>query len=389
MENPQIKGGSAAIACVLFFLVLEGFCSFLSVAHRFWASQDHETPSTKYDETLGWVGIPNFYEKDYYAPDTYVRINSRGFRANEEYTDQVPPGKLRIICSGDSFTFGNGVDNDHTWCQFLGSIDNRIQPVNLGESGYGIDQMYLRYRQDGSMLEHDVHVFALITEDFRRMQATAPGGYGKPVLKLRNGQLVAGNTPVPKPSRFLPWVASTLSTLRQLKFVAALAWLAERVAPVRDSGFSNGPTAEQRQILDKLLDDLQAIEKQKNSVLVLLYLPYWTSDVDSRGPGPAWRTWVRGECGKRGIALIDLIDDFQKLPVPTRDGLFIWPGSPQYSVDVSGHYDDQGHEWVARELYARLTSIPKVAEKLGVHDSEPAKGQRGSSAYRVKDHGLK
>ena len=47
-----------------------------------------------------------------YGWQKYVRTNSLGFR-NETETDTVaPPGKLRIICAGNSFTYGQGVAND-------------------------------------------------------------------------------------------------------------------------------------------------------------------------------------------------------------------------------------------------------------------------------------
>jgi hypothetical protein len=360
----------AAAACVFFFLILEGLCSSLFVAYQLWSPEEHRTlsgPSVQYDKELGWVSVANFYEKSYYAPNIDLRTNSRGFRANEEFTERVPPGKLRIICSGDSEAFGDGVENDHTWCQDLKSIDDRLQTVNMAETGYGVDQMYLRYQREGSTLDHDVHVFAVVTDDFRRVQYRVVGGYGKPVLKLRNGELVADNVPVPKRSHFLHWLALKPHPLRQFRSLAALAWLVGRVQPARDSAFSNGPTDEQGQILDKMFESLETMEKQKDSVLVLLYLPSRVSDYEQGGASPAWRTWVQAESAKRGIVFVDLIPDFQKLPVTLKDGLFIWPGSVQYFAEAPGHYDDQGHEWVAKELYGRLISIPEVGEKLGLH----------------------
>src|ERR1700676_469005 len=134
---------------LLFFLVIEGVCSGLFVAYQFLSPVEQRTLSAaavQYDQDLGWVSVPNFYHKDYYAPGIYLRTNSRGFRASSDYTQQVPPGKVRIVCSGDSQTFGDGVDNDHAWCQLLQSLDDRFQTVNIAQSGYGLDQMYLRYK---------------------------------------------------------------------------------------------------------------------------------------------------------------------------------------------------------------------------------------------------
>jgi len=143
-------------SCVLFFLLLEGFFSSLLVVYEMWSPQQRRTmtgPSMQYHPELGWVSVPNYYDQNYFAPNIYLRTNSRGFRANEEFTERVPPGKLRIICSGGSFTFGEGVSNDRTWCQDLETIDDRFQTANMSESGYGVDQMYLRYKLDGSVLD--------------------------------------------------------------------------------------------------------------------------------------------------------------------------------------------------------------------------------------------
>lgn len=355
-------------SCVLFFLVLEGLCSGLFVANKISSSPERRTmsgPSMQYDEELGWVSVPSFYEKNYYAPNISLQTNSRGFRADQEFTKQVPSGRLRVICSGDSFTFGEGVSNDHTWCQDLQSIDDRLQGVNMGQSGYGVDQMYLRYKRDGAELDHDIHVFAFITEDFRRMMLASYVGHGKPMLRLRDERLVTENVPAPKPSRLIQWLGTKRVQLRELRSVKLLGSLLGRMMPATDD-FSKGPTEEQAKILDKMFVSLQAMEKQKSGVLVLVCLPTTLHDFEQGGPTPAWRAWLRQESAKMGIDFVDLVDDFQKLPVTVRDGLFIWPGSVQYFAEAPGHYDDQGHMWVAKELYGRLISIPEVAEKLNL-----------------------
>jgi hypothetical protein len=380
----------AAVSSVLFLILLEGLCSCLTVAYQLWPSHQHRTlsgHSVQYDQQLGWVNVPKFYEEDYYAPGVSLRINSQGFRSDQEFTQKVPEGKVRIMCSGDSFTFGDGVGNNSTWCQRLESMNTRFQVVNLGETGYGVDQMYLRYMQEAPRFDHDVHVFAFIADDLRRMQLSNLGGYGKPLLKLRNGELTTENVPVPRRSSFLRWLALKPNPLREFKSLTLLSSLAERLLPASVSAFSNGPTEQQAQILDTIFKDIQAIEGQKNSLLVLLYLPTRVADYETGGASLAWRSWTRNECAKRGIVFVDFIDDFQKLPVTMKDGLFIWPGSIQYFAEVPGHYDDQGHKWIASELYTRLVSMPQVAAKLGQHfENQVAKDDVGLRVRIVNGH---
>jgi len=356
----------AMCACVLFFLFLEGLCSSLFAAYQLFSPQEHPTlsgPSMRYDEQLGWVSVPNFHEKNYYAPGIYLETNSKGFRASQEFAQKVPAGRVRVICSGDSFTFGEGVGNDSTWCQLLESLNPRFQPVNMGESGYGADQMYLWYRREGAVLDHDIHIFAFITEDFRRMQLSSYVGYGKPTLKLRNGDLVTENIPVPPQSRILPRLERKRVLLREFRSVKLLGSLLGSALPAHDP-FSNGPTDQQVRIIDKMLENLQIMEKQKNSVLVLACLPTTLHDYEQQGPTPAWRAWLGAESAKRGIAFVDLVEEFHNLPVTMKDGMFIWPGSVHYFAEAPGHYNDEGNEWVAKELYKRLIALPEVAEKL-------------------------
>jgi len=316
----------------------------------------------RYDAQLGWVTVPNFYQKNYFAPGIGLRTNSMGLRAQQEFAIQPPPGKLRIICSGDSFTFGEGVGDDRTWCQRLESLDSRFQTVNMGESGYGVDQMYLWYQRQGVVLNHSVHIVAFIIEDFRRMQLSNYVGYGKPVLGLRNGELITENVPVPRQSRALPWFQQKRVQLQEFRSVKLLGSLVGLARPIQDP-FNYGPSDQQARVIDKMLEQLQAIEKQKGSDLLLVCLPTTVHQHEQSGPAPAWRAWIRTESAKRGIPFVDLIDDFHKLPVTRQDSMFIWPDSVHYFAEAPGHYNDEGNEWVAKELYARLLSAPKIAKK--------------------------
>src|SRR5271166_2773158 len=185
-------------ATLVLLLVLEGIASVYYVFREAFVSPPvAESLYTEYDRDLGWVNLPNVYLPNMYGRGKYLKTNSQRFRNNEDFPQQVPPGKTRILCSGDSFTLGFGVDNDHTWPQLLATRAPNIETVNMGQGGYGADQAYLWYKRDGVKLDHDIQVFAFIVDDFRRMQALTFIGYGKPILVVENGQLVTKNVPVP------------------------------------------------------------------------------------------------------------------------------------------------------------------------------------------------
>ncbi len=352
----------SALVFVLGFVLIEGTSSGIIIAHKVWISlRTHHPSYIRYDRELGWVSIPNYYDKDCFAPGVYLRTNSRGFRGNQETADPIPPGKVRLICSGDSFTLGDGVDNDHTWCQRLASMNNSLETVNMGESGYGLDQMYLGYRRDGMSFGDDIHVLAVIGDDFRRMDCSdMVGCQNKPVLRLRNESLVVTNVPVPREPRLARWWRWNGRSLRELRTVQLSEAGLSRITPRKPP---TGPTTALCQTISKVIDELRSLNSEKNRVFVLAYLP---TQEDYYGTDPSfafWRAFLRQETARTGLPLIDLTEDFQKLSPQEVRRLFIQP-NPSRPTFGAGHYSDEGNEFVARELYSDLLSRPEIQGKF-------------------------
>jgi hypothetical protein len=207
------------VVLLVLFALLEGAASLLFIANQIRRTPSAEASYSRYDETLGWVSRPNVSLPDVYGPGVYLRTNSQGFRNDRDFARAVPPGKTRVICSGDSFTLGFGVNNDQAWCQRIAVIDPRFETVNMGQGGYGLDQAYLWYMRGGAALDHQVHLFAFITDDFIRMQSNQFLGYGKPVLGLRNDSVVVTNQPVPKTFWFTRWRGSHAHAIGNLNIV--------------------------------------------------------------------------------------------------------------------------------------------------------------------------
>jgi hypothetical protein len=357
-----------ALCTVFVFFVLEGFCSSLLALRKIHenivrarASRYH----TQFDKQLGWANIPNYYEKDYFNPGVYVRINSQGFRSSGPFDAKVPPNTLRIVCVGDSMTFGTGVDNDHTWCQDLASLDHRFEAVNAGVPGYGVDQMYLHYLRDTAWLDHDVMILAVIGDDFRRMQLRIFSEYAKPTLTLRNDQLVVDNVPSPVISRLGSVVRRyrLIDPILQLSTVRAESWVFQKLLPAPTT---YGPTsAQEEQIPAKVIEALQVINKRKNSVLVLVYLPTEEELVSNDSPR-TWRHFLHDEAAATGIVLVDFGDIMRQLPADQVQQFYIAPG-PQslYPADV-GHFTNDGNAYVAQKLHDLLMTM-EGSQKLAAN----------------------
>jgi hypothetical protein len=310
-----------------------------------------------YDTLLGWVNPPNFFHRDLFAPGVYLRTNAQGFRDDHLIAPRVPPGRIRAVCSGDSFTFGFGVDNDHTWCALLERKIRRLEAVNMGVSGYGADQAYLRYKRDTRTLDHDLHIFAVIMADFQRMPLSEFVGAEKPVLRLDGDTLRLENVPVPSGSYRMRRLAPSLSKARQRIAQLRTAVLIKRLRQ-RLSGHRVGSDKDSvhRQVAERVLVDLTKLSQAKNSQLVVLLLPTRNDWADTTRED--WRRMLNTAAERHGYLFVDLQDEFRRLPRDSFDLLFFAPH------DVGGHYGDAGHQWVADRLYQHLLASPKIAPLL-------------------------
>jgi hypothetical protein len=346
---------SLAVA-VFTCLLCEGTSSvFLVVRDASGTRPLAERSHTEYDEELGWVNLPDLFIKDLYGPGVYLKTNAQSFRNNHDFSATTPNDKVRIICSGDSFTFGYGVDNDHTWCQLLASKSEQLESVNMGQGGYGVDQAYLWYKRDGNQLDHDIHIFTFITDDFARMQDSSFLGYGKPVLALEDNVIVTRNVPVPKRSFYTPWLIHALRSLNNLRSIRLSQELVYRGDTISTTSTPN------QEVVLKIIEDLYQTNQAKDSTLVLVYLP--TREDFTEDKSESWRQLLDAEADKNNWLFVDLIDEFRKLPPQQVGELFISEDIADY-YGAAGHYTEKGNKFIADTLYQKFLSIQQVSDEL-------------------------
>jgi hypothetical protein len=333
---------NAAITLALFLLV-EGLASVLLTAHgMFKRNPPAERRHTEYDAELGWVNLPNLFVEDMYGPGVNLTTNAQRYRNRRNFGPDVPAGKIRIVCSGDSFTLGYGVGDHETWCHKLTELDERLETVNMGQGGYGVGQAYLWYMRNESTLNHDVHVFAFITDDFRRMQSDTFRGYGKPRLALRDGELVQENSPVPRRAYYVPWLTSAMQKLANLRTIRLLTRLAQGTARTDQGRLDAGPRDSARAVASKIFADLRDASQARARRFVLVYLPtlddYMGLDPDTR----QWRAFVKAEADAHGYLFVDVVSELRSVDPTHVKTLF------------RGHYSVAGNDYVADVLYGRL-----------------------------------
>lgn len=196
--------------------------------------EPNTSPKGAFDQRYGWINRPgNFQEQG----NKYA-INSIGARGWLEFAEEPAEGVHRVICLGDSFTYGSEVRDGQDWPSVIDQGSEEFEVINLGVGGWALDQSYLRWQDQGQHLEPDVVLIGMFIGSIgRHVNRFRPLLYPnddtpavKPRFRLEGKQLVL--VPQPFTSRLAvleAWEAGTLlDTLEEHEFFAgdrpALGW---------------------------------------------------------------------------------------------------------------------------------------------------------------------
>ena len=286
-----------------------------------------------YDALLGWKPKAGRQLLDRFGKNPPATINTQGFRATRDYTPAVPWGRYRIVCLGDSYTYGQYVGDDDTFPAQLEALAPTIEAVNMGRPGYGLDQLYLWYKRDGVFLQTDLLLVAFIAYDLLRMTSDTYHTSPKPQLFLQGNTLVLSNVPVPT------WGGvSTTSWLEEFPQRTALFQVLYKAQQRLFSHYEMFP------VVARIFDDLQELSRARQQHLVLVYLPTLT-DLQGSGrlpQGIAQR--VEHLAREKQILFWNLTSMFQELSASDLMSHFL----------PDGHYSARGNRLVATTLLRAL-----------------------------------
>ena len=168
--------------------------------HAGTTGQPRPEASYGFSPTLGWELRPN-------VRTDRVTSNSQGLRGSREYAPESPAGVRRVLCVGDSFTFGAGLLDDQTMPARLevalnGPGPTRWEVLNFGVEGYGTDQQWLYFSERGLGYHPAVVVLSFFELNLER-NIMSFRDYAKPYFALVDGHLALQNVPVPAPPDLL------------------------------------------------------------------------------------------------------------------------------------------------------------------------------------------
>lgn len=161
LKNAAIVLGSVIVSLLL-----------LEMTIRIVAPQDLRFNFSQWDEYVGFMNIPGIQgvtiHQDYRMA---VSINSKGLRDREiDYTKSS--GTYRIGVFGDSFVFGEGVQNNETFPKLLENLlnadeqlkvrDGKIEVINFGIGKTGTSHQYAFYRKEGKKYHLDLVILGFL-----------------------------------------------------------------------------------------------------------------------------------------------------------------------------------------------------------------------------------
>lgn len=340
---------------VLLLLVVEGSVSLLMFGRDYRNQQAprNSRPHTTYDTLLGWVNRPGSSNPDEYGKGIGLTTNALGFRGSRvvNVSDSTTP---RLVCSGDSFTLGYGVADEHTWCQLLESYFPGLQTLNMGQGAYGLDQAFLWYRRDGVPVPHRVMVFAMTSGEMERAVTASSMGRFKPTLTLNDGRLQTENVPVPPQTDESMRRAYANRLFNNLRIVQAI----RRIPAFEGTAGTTKMMQDIAATLNATFAELDSLNRANGSELVLAYLP--TRADLSPGPLDQRRATIAKFAETHHVRFIDLTPALRAMRGDSADLSFITKVPMGAAPGVGGQYSNLGNAWAARELATRLREIPAL-----------------------------
>ena len=302
--------------------------------------------------------------------------NKQGLRADQDFTIPKPMDIHRLLLLGDSFTFGPFVNNHELTSAQLQTLLNKkntvapFEVVNAAMSGWTLIDQFEYLREKGLRLQPDLVAISFYINDIREFHP-----FFRTTLS-RQAYREQSQTPLFKIRLFLRRYSATYSLLRDIKNRFEIAAAATTLSSTATHDYRPFWPA----YLERL-DALAALLQEQHIPLLFILIP------ESDHPiAPDWRAQnaaaadslvqqlrtaereqgntllksnallplLRQALTQRGIAYVDLLEQFARLPSNVDPQTFyLWP--------QDHHLSARGHLFAAETIAAYLHRHPLAA----------------------------
>ena len=383
---PIVTLGLVSIFC---FVILEAYARLVQPKEDFIGQQGEPVVLYELDPILGWTLASQPVRHKTFEFDVTYNLTAR--RMNDEWS-AADASKKRIVVLGDSHTFGYGLSGKNAWPNVLEQdlSERKAEPdtppvvvYNLGVPGYGVDQYYLRLREDGWRLNPSIVVLGFSPNDIIGILGN-PAGRSYFTIDQDSGELVENTgraVPAVKSANFsFVQLLQRSIFVRQLVRTSAFYWFAARFQeatgraawPTKEPFFRKVPNAEEQhswELIQKLIERIYADCEARGVPLVVVFIPHlyhvyddlWDS---SLGNFPA--DYDRMIMNK---LLADLVVKTNGHFVDPSAALksFVETTGKWVTFKYDGHINSEGSEIIAREVADYLANRNLFVETNGSH----------------------
>ena len=290
-----------------FHLLPRQWRDYAEKQQRVLVSRKSANPFFVDDDTLGWTvgssrkSINGLYESSAEG----LRSATQGEAMRDGMND------CRVALVGDSFTFGNDVRFADTWGHRLEQqLPKGCRVLNFGVSGFGIDQMYLRYIRDVRSWKPTLVILSFINHNLFRAMGSAgfllfdenEFPFIKPRFVLdREGSLDIVNRPLPRAEDVfkLRYIHDVPFIEYDRAYISAewdrpMWWFLHRsylvrcltsLFPLHEEGRPYVSDEDMRALNQALLNAFVTAVRQDGATSVLVYLPSDKREITKR---PTW-----------------------------------------------------------------------------------------------------
>lgn len=290
------------------------------------------------DERLGWVMRPHQHT---FTIDKPVTTNSLGFRS-PEIPSRKGPGVLRVLCLGDSQTFGNGVAQDRTYAARLQArMAARegappVEVINTGVQGWDPVQEVDLLERVTPLMEPDVVILGMNLNDMGDAVRT----HKEQLIDTRTGEFARDGLKKWTPYRLIYF-------LKRSRLVTLAYWRLEllqgggKANPLNSvlEGVTPASYEEGWRIIEAALRRARDLASAQGFRLIVFPIP---AAQEFRGdyPREQYRSRVLALAGRVGAERFD--------PTPALKAM--GGGFERYFIMWDGHISSEAHDVIASML---------------------------------------
>lgn len=320
-----------------------------------------------YSRDLGWTTLPN-------GENELYRANGQGVRGTREYAIAPSRDGLRIAAFGDSYVHGDDVPNSDAWSIIMEQKSAGIEVMNFGVGGYGPDQGYLRYLNEGRSYSPHIVFIGYQSENINRVVNVFRPFYSpdtgnplaKPYFQLVDGGVVVNENPIGNLSdyrKLLDDPASILgpmgendfhykfrykrgsldwSPLMRLMKALYFEYKSRFMNPIYQDG-QYRTSSEAYQLLFSIIRDFHCDALTDGSLPVVVLFPNRADLAALSSSGSLQYEPLKEQLLAAGYAVIDLVEAFRPLI-----------GETDLNELILAHYTGQGNELIADFMLAEI-----------------------------------